>query len=354
MSSRKLKVAVLGIGNIATKSHIPAFLSNKHVDLTAIVDIDKSRVEKIAKKFGIRKSFSSVDQLFEEEELDAVSICTPPNTHAELAIKAFKNNVHVLCEKPIATSIDDGVKMCETAKKHASIFEVGFNLRFRSNYMRAKRLVSSGRLGHVYSTEAYFLDRNPLLTWGKSEWFFNPEAGGGVLLDKGPHVFDLLNYFFGDFPTAISAQSSRYFDSSVEDFCVCVLEYPGSRTGIGVMSWLSPTGIEKLSINGSAQNLFVSPDLLLEVNPTDIAEISLWRQTTEALVSMKFPNLPIPSGRRENTHQHEINNFVDKILKNQKSDQSALGGLNVLIECEVAKQSIERKERLLVSPIKEL
>lgn len=354
MSNRKIRVAVIGIGQIATRAHIPAYISNKHVDLIALVDTDKRKAEGVGKKFGIKSCFSSVDELFENQNVDAVSICTPPSTHAEIALRAFSYGAHVLCEKTMATTVNDGKRMFEAAQEKGKILMVGFNLRFRPNYQRAKNLILRGRLGHVYCVEGQYLTPNPLLTWGKSRWFFRPEAGGGVLLDQGSHVFDLLNYVFGDFPYAVSAHGSTYLDSPVDDFCVCVLEYPKGRTGIGVMSWLSPEGIEYLSIQGTAQSLFVSPNLFLEVNPTDITEVLLWRRVSESLISLKFPNLPLLHDKKVNTYQLEINHFIQQIREDQKSPQSALNGLNVLIACEAAKKSLEGKKRIVFSSLEKV
>jgi len=351
LSNRKIRVAVIGIGQIATKAHIPVYLSNKHVDLIALVDIDKKKFERAGKKFGVKKCFSSVDELFEKQDVDAVSICTPPDTHADIALKAFSHGAHVLCEKPMATTINDGKRMFKASQKEEKILMVGFNLRFRPSYQRAKKLVLQGCLGHVYCVEDHYLSPNPLLTWGRSRWFFSPEVGG-VLLDQGPHVFDMLNYVFGDFPCAVSAHGSTYLDSPVEDFCVCVMEYPEDRTGIGVMSWLSPKTIENLSIHGTAQSLFVSPNLFLEVNTTDVSEVSLWRAASESLISLKFPNSPLLRNKKVNTHQLEVNHFIRRIREKQKSALSALNGLNILIACDAAKKALKTDKRIGIPSIK--
>jgi len=269
-------------------------------------------------------------------------------------LKALANDVHVLCEKPLATNTDDGKKLFEASRKKDKILMVGFNLRFQPNYEQTIRLIKSGRVGHVYLVECDNLSANPLITWSKSTWFFRPETGGGVLSDKGPHVFDLINYAFNDFPNAVSALSSTYFDSSVEDSCVCILEYPGNRIGIGKMSWLSSRYIEDLSVHGTSESVFASPSMLLEVNATDITEVALWRKTSKILVNMKFPNLPLFHRNRVNLFQSEIDHFVNQIRSGEKYSQSALNGLNVLITCEAARKSLENGEKISVLPIKQL
>ena len=353
MTGKKTRVAVIGVGEIGTRAHIPAYLNNKNVDLVALVDNDEAKLTKAAKKFKIKKYFSSVDNLLHNQEVDAISICTPPNTHGKIALKAFASDVHVLCEKPMTTSVDDGKRMYEASNKREKILMIGFNLRFQPNYRKAYELIKSGRLGHVYFVESDNLSENPLLRWSKSPWFFKPEAGGGVLSDKGPHVLDLINYVFDDFPIAVTALSSTFFVSSVEDSCVCALEYPENRIGIGKMSWLASKYIEGISIHGTAESLFASPNMLLEANATDITEIALWRKTSETLFNMKFHDSPLFHHKKVDLYQSEIDHFVDQIRAGKKHSQSALNGLNVLMTCEAAKKSIEKGAKISIQPIRE-
>jgi UDP-N-acetylglucosamine 3-dehydrogenase len=346
MSNSKTKIAVIGVGEIGTKAHIPAYLRNENADLVALVDADEKRLKKTAKKFKIKNCFSSIDELLQNQSIDAVSVCTPPTTHAQIVLKALANDIHVLCEKPMATNTDDGKKMLETAQKKEKVLMVGFNLRFQPNYERTARQIKNGCVGHAHFVEFNLQSPNPLVNWSKSPWFFNQHAGGGVLLDKGPHVFDMINYVFDDFPCAVSAVSSTFFQSSVEDSCVCVLEYPGNRIGIGIMSWLPSRGIELLSVYGTSQNLFVSPEVFVEANATDLLEIALFRKATKLLVNLKFKNLPPFKTNIVDTFQLEIDNFVQQVRNGQRDYSSALSGANVLTTCNAAKQSLETGKKV--------
>jgi predicted dehydrogenase len=340
---------VIGGGKIATNAHLPAFKSNKYVNLIGIVDTDIKKAQKAGKKFGIKNIFSSVDELFEKVDLDAISICTPPNTHEEITIKAFNNGCHVLCEKPIETDVERAKKMVEFSKKKEKILMIGFNRRFWPNYIRSKKAVLNGNLGHTYSIEYHCMQPNPLLKWGKSRWFY--EAGiGGVILDLGPHVFDILNFIFNDYPKSISATSTTHSNSPVEESCVSILEYPENRIGIGSFSWLSSVSTENLNIYGTAQNLFVSPKFYITENPVDISEISIWRETTKYLIGQKFPSLF--NLLKINTYHLEINTFIKKILNSEKTSTSALSALNVLITSEAAKKSIETNKKIHITSIR--
>jgi len=160
----------------------------------------------------------------------------------------------------------------------------------------------------------------------------------------------MLNYVFDDFPHAVSAYSSTYLDSPVEDYCVFLAEYPKGRSGVGVISWLSSSVMENLNIHGTAQNLFVSPSFFLNANPTDILEVSLWRAASESLVSLKFPNLATLSTRRADAYQLEINHFVNHVRKNQQSYTSAVNALSVLVSCSAAKKAAEENKRVRIPP----
>ncbi len=352
--NRKIRVAVIGTGQIATKARIPAYLSNKHVDLVALVDVDVKKAKRAARKFGTSKFFGSVDELFEKQDVDAVSICTPPNTHVDLTLKALNNGAHVLCEKPMANDVRNGKELFEACRAKGKILMVSSYRRFVPNFRIARKLILKGKLGHVYCIEDVQLSPSPLLTWGKSPWYYQLDSGG-VLLDFGPHCFDLLNYLFGDFPNAVSALSSTYLDSPVEEACVCILEYPESRIGVGTMSWLSSVVIENTSIHGTVETMFASPKFFLEVNRIDVPEISLWREVTLHLFGSKFPDLPMLRTRKDvDPLLLETNDFIDQIKQNRISSQNAMNALNVLLTIDAAKTALRENRRIEISSIKQL
>jgi UDP-N-acetylglucosamine 3-dehydrogenase len=350
----KVKVAVIGTGEIATKARIPAYFSNKDVDVVALVDIDKKKAEKTAKKFGIRKCFESVDELFEKQDVDAVSICTPPRTHADLALKALEQDAHVLCEKPIANDVVKAKEMFEVSKVQKKILMISSYRRFLPRFRRVRKRILNGALGHVYCIEDLQLTPSPLLVWGKSPWFYDPN-GGGVLFDFGPHCFDLMNYLYGDFPTAVMAYGSTYLDSPVEECCVCTLEYPENRIGVGTMSWLSSIGLENTSIHGTVETIYTSPKLFLELNRIDIPEVSLWREVTRHLLGTKFPNLPLlHMPETVDPLLLETNHFIDQIKQNHISFENALNALNVLVTIDAAKKSFKENKKVSVASIKQV
>jgi len=343
----------VGTGQIATTARIPAFLSNKYVELVALVDTEPGKVKKTAKRLGIKRFFASIDDLFATEKVDAVAICTPPSTHADLAVKAMNYGAHVICEKPMANTLEDGKRVFVTSRSKARILMVSSQRRLVANYRRAKELIVKGAVGHVYCISDTALSPSPLFAWGKSPWYYQPD-GGGVLLDLGPHCFDMLNYFFGCFPTMISSHNHSYLDSPVEDCSYCIIDYPENRTGFVVMSWLASVPFARTTIHGTAETIHVSPDSLLELNPTDIPEISQLRENVTRLLGMKFPNLPFLNVQRNvNILQLETSNFVQQIRNGETYSRSALNALNVLATIEAAKKSSSQRMQTKVETFNE-
>jgi predicted dehydrogenase len=348
-----VKVSVIGTGELATKARIPAYLSNKNADLVALVDTDKERVEKAGKRFGVKNCFTSVDELFEKQDVDAVSICTPPHTHADLALKALRHGAHVLCEKPMANDVEKGKEMFDVSQAKERVLLISSYRRFVSAFWRARDRILKGALGHVYCIEDIQLSTSPLLTWAKSPWYYHPE-GGGVLYDLGPHCFDLINYLYGDFPIAVSATGSTYLDSPVEECCICTLEYPENRMGVGTMSWLAAANLENTDIYGTVATRRVTPKFSLEINRTEIYEVSLWREVTLNLIRLKFPKIPLlKSPSNVDPIQLETNYFLERVKQKDVDSDDAMNALNVLFTIDAAKRSMKSNQRIQVASIRQ-
>ena len=206
--SKKLKTAVVGVGNIGQSAHLPSYDSIKDTKLTAICDIDEERLQKIADQYGIDATHTYTDyqEMYAEEDLDAVSICTPTWAHYEQTIDALKAGFHVICEKPTGMKTEEVVEMAETAEKNDKVFAIGFNNRFRLQAQTLKKHINKDKLGDIYYAKSGWLRRrgNP------HGWFTKKElSGGGPLIDCGVHALDLTWWFMGC-PQPVSVTASTY------------------------------------------------------------------------------------------------------------------------------------------------
>ncbi|MDQ7030253.1 MAG: Gfo/Idh/MocA family oxidoreductase [Ardenticatenia bacterium] len=201
MSTRKLRVGVIGVGAIATDDvhgHIPNYLRIPDVEVVALSDVNGRRARYVADKFDIPHVFTHYRDMLAHTELDAVSICTPNYLHAAIAVGCLQNGVHVLVEKPMALTAADARRMVEAAWAANRTLFVGMNNRFRNDVRALKLMVSQGAIGDVYHVRASWLraTRHPQM----ASWFTSKaQAGGGPLWDTGIVMLDLALWML-DFP----------------------------------------------------------------------------------------------------------------------------------------------------------
>ncbi len=194
-----IRVGVIGLGQIAIKAHLPGYLQAAGCQVTALHSLREQHAKAIAKEFGVPHIYNDCDRLLESKEVDAVSICTPNFTHAEIAIKALKEGKHVLVEKPMAINSVEAKAMIQTAKKHKRILMVHQNMRFDPAIRTAEKLLRKGMIGDIFAAKSSLTHKGPQEWSEKANWFFDKKkSGGGALMDLGPHVFDTLSFLLND------------------------------------------------------------------------------------------------------------------------------------------------------------
>jgi len=202
----KLRIGIIGAGNIAQNAHLPVYAARDDVELVAIADLNLERAKDAAEKFGIARAYGSAEALFEAEQLDAVDICVWNRSHAPCAIEAAKRGIHVLCEKPMAWNLEQALEMKKAAEESGILFMMALPNRFKPEYQLARRLVDEGRLGEIYYAKTAMIRRRgtPL------GWFTDTEkSGGGPVIDIGVHAIDRAWFLMGcPKPVRVSAMTS--------------------------------------------------------------------------------------------------------------------------------------------------
>jgi predicted dehydrogenase len=211
MSSSVVRVGIAGAGMIAEMAHVPAFRRLPEVQVQAICDIKPERAEAVAAKFNIPRAYPDFETMLRETPLDLVSVCTPNAFHAPMAIAAMEAGCHVLCEKPMATSVADAEKMIATAERTGRKLTLGLHNRFRSDVQVLKRMVDAGELGPIYYTKGSWWRRGGIPGYGS--WFTRRAlSGGGASYDIGVHMLDLALYIMGHpEPTRVSGATYAEF-----------------------------------------------------------------------------------------------------------------------------------------------
>ena len=242
-----IKIGILGCGKIAQVRHIPEYAANPDCQLVGFYNPTKSRAEDMAAKYG-GLAYDTAEELLANPEIDAVSVCAANYAHAALSIQALKAGKHVLCEKPMATTLADCEAMVECAKKNGKFLMIGHNQRLAKAHMEAKRLIDAGLIGDIITFRTSFGHGGPE-TWaikpGKDTWFFDKsKAAMGVMADLGVHKTDLIQYLTGQRVVRTTARlvtlDKRGEDGEligVDDNAVCIYEMSGGAFGTMTASW---------------------------------------------------------------------------------------------------------------------
>ena len=242
-----IKIGILGCGKIAQVRHIPEYAANPDCQLVGFYNPTKSRAEDMAAKYG-GLAYDTAEELLANPEIDAVSVCAANYAHAALSIQALKAGKHVLCEKPMATTLADCEAMVECAKKNGKFLMIGHNQRLAKAHMEAKRLIDAGLIGYIITFRTSFGHGGPE-TWaikpGKDTWFFDKsKAAMGVMADLGVHKTDLIQYLTGQRVVRTTARlvtlDKRGEDGEligVDDNAVCIYEMSGGAFGTMTASW---------------------------------------------------------------------------------------------------------------------
>lgn len=195
---KKVKVGIIGCGGIAGGKHLPALAELDYVEVVAFCDLVEERAVEMAEKYGAKKAkiFTDYKKLL-KEDLTAVHVCTPNSSHSEISIAAMKADKHVMCEKPMAKTVEGAKAMVEAAKTSGKVLTIGYQNRYRDDSSYLNRACRNNDLGEIYFAKAHAIRRRAVPTWGV---FLDEEKqGGGPLIDIGTHALDLTLWMMDNY-----------------------------------------------------------------------------------------------------------------------------------------------------------
>ena len=202
LSNKILRLGIIGCGGIANGKHMPAEKRNPRAEMVAFCDIIPERAQKAKEEYGTEDSavYTDYKELLKDETIDAVLVLTHNKEHCRITVDALNAGKHVLCEKPMATTYEEAVKMIEAAKKNNKVLTIGYQNRWRPDSMYMKQMAKDGEFGEVYYAEAIAIRRRAVPTWGV---FIDKEKqGGGPLIDIGTHALDLTLHMMDNYEPA--------------------------------------------------------------------------------------------------------------------------------------------------------
>jgi UDP-N-acetylglucosamine 3-dehydrogenase len=206
----------------------------QQADFVGLTDADANRGREAAERFGVQY-FEDAGSLF--GAVDAIVVCSENKNHARDVIPALRGGVHVLCEKPISTTVDDAVAMVEASESSGSQLRIAFPVRYLPSIVRARQVVRGGSLGRVLAVNGANRGTIP------GGWFLDPEiAGGGALMDHTVHVADLLRWMLDVEVKSVYAEVGTLFGTGkTDDAAILTLELEGGSIADGTFATIDPS-----------------------------------------------------------------------------------------------------------------
>jgi predicted dehydrogenase len=256
-----VKWGIIGTGDIATRVTAPAMAQAKNSRLVAVMRRDLTRARELAEEFGVPKSYGTVEELLKDDEVEAVYIATPVYAHAAQTIQAAEHGRHVLCEKPMAMSAEEGERMVQACDANGVKLMVCYYQRFNRRHRKIKELLEAGEIGQVTSARLTFSGLKPD---APDSWRQKPElSGGGNLMDCGSHCVDLIRYLVGEVTQVSALVDTNAFSYSVDDTATMLLKLDNGSHAVVSTHWstliLDEQESSALAIYGTGGTILSAP-----------------------------------------------------------------------------------------------
>lgn len=254
---KQVRYGIMSCGAIAQRRHIPEIAANPRATVAAVADANAERAAEVGQKYNC-PAYSDYKKMVKEADLDAVVVASPNYLHAPMAIAALKAGLHVLCEKPMATTRADAKKMIAAAKGARKYLMVGMNQRLMPAHVKAKEILDSGRVGKVLAFRTSFKHPGPD-GWsldGAKSWFFQKHAAVmGATGDLGVHKADLMRWLLGEefvsvggIVTTIDKRDSNGKLLQLDDNAILSLKSKSGVVGSVEVSWTNYGGEDNATL----------------------------------------------------------------------------------------------------------
>ena len=251
---RKINVAVIGagwIGDIHCECYVrvKAMFSDAEICLHTVVDVVEPAARKAMEKYGFSSYATDWHAVTENPDIDVIDICVDNMWHKDIAMAAMEGGKHVICEKPLATGVEDAAEMTKLAENSGVINMVNFNYRKVPALAQIHELIKNGTLGKIYHIKGMFLQDfgfDSPMTWR----FKKEKAGGGSIITMGTHVIDIMRFLVGEFDevsalgstvidTRVDAKTGEADTCDVDDAMTVLVKFKCGAIGMILTSWVS-------------------------------------------------------------------------------------------------------------------
>ncbi len=337
-----VRAAVIGCGGIASEAHIPNCFAIPDVELVALCDRNAEKLTTASEKFGISagNAYTDVESLCKRDDIDAVLICTPASTHAEVALKAAKAGKHAFVEKPLAANIEEAREVVAAFAAAGLRLAVGYYLEFMPHHKHVRESIRSGKIGQIIGATVH-------------DEIMNIKPEEGIILDLSTHYVDLLRWYFdesqitGVFATCRHMSNDR---SHLETVVEMKLFFSSGVIGNIDLYWVPGFGnrdgcAKHLSIIGTEgryRTSFTTSQLEVYRGNSFLSRLRGPYEIVPKFVA--HPEMPVSA----TSFRRELESFFRSIIQDTRPEVSGDIGMEVMKVIEAAYRSIAEKR--VVSP----
>ncbi len=306
-----LSVGVIGVGAWG-KNHVRVFSELEDVNMVAVADRDQNRAKALAKQYNATH-YTRTDKLLQSDDIDAVTICTPTVTHADLALEVIISGKHLLIEKPMTDTVQQAQRVIDAAKAANVLLMVGFVERFNPSVYTASQVIDQGKMGELVLGSARRL--GPFVP--------GRVADIGIIKDMAIHDIDIARHLVKQEATSVYAIAGSLYHK-YEDHANIVLRFNDKPTFFLECNWLTPHKLRGLNITGSKGVMaldYISQKVTIGTNQWEQKSTSKWDEPLKL----------------------ELTHFVKSILEKQTPLTSGIDGLEALRIAEAALESARNK-----------
>lgn len=322
---KPLKFAIIGTGSIAGL-HITAIGDLPDAEVVALCSSSRDRAVQAEEKYGI-KTYHDLDTLFEQEEIDAIIICTASGNHLEPCKVAAKKGIHVLSEKPLEVTVERAQEMIDTCRENQVHLACVFQSRFKPDYLRLKRAVNEQKLGRLLLGNAYIKWYRPKEYYASSPWRGTLKGDGGAsLINQGIHTIDLLQDIMGPVRSVTASVKTMVHEIEGEDLGVAMIEFENGALGVIEGSTaVFPGYPERLEVFGENGSVIMEGGKIIEWNLKDQDALQ-----NEEPGSKKDSGASDPMAIDYAYHKFQIEDFVRAVQEDREPLVTGEEGLKAL------------------------
>lgn len=305
---KTIGVGVIGCGFVGYGAHIPGLAAIQNGKLVAVADRDSNRRNKAVKKFSIKSAYEDHTDLLKDPDVNAVVVAVPTPFHKEVSLAAMKAGKHVLCEMPLAPTLEDVDEMTDAAKKAGVVLMPGLTYRFTPNYVKAKEMIKQGKLGEVCAVwyREFIPAKDLARQWPPGSWVWQVDKSGGPLFTLAVWCIDLLRWLLDSDITRVEATAKytvlKEFGGTLGYDACALLKFAN-----GVVGSIQFSGTVSESAPGSWLDVVGSSTNVLHASGNDMLRM-LGSDPARTEWNLKEP------GARSWGHQQQDEYFVQCLL----------------------------------------